>query len=230
MNSSNPSPRTHRRTELYYGQYRWCLRGYQSEFHCLREPSHARIDNIMRARREWGRKIHQRQPGSWYWSQLQITDQDVANLHSMCDFLLEDDSERKLVIAGSWFYFYTNDLSFVKAVMGLPWLDQDRLQWSEVELYGQPDTIVRHEPRHRMRSYLRSMILDERKRTTLVNILQQQQDIHLSPGLRQWIEHPRWIRVLDYHFIDHDDSGIITLLGLIEPRLIRRTLPIVAHK
>ena len=185
---------------------------------------------IMRARREWGRQIHQRQPGSWYWSQLEITDEDVANLHRMCDFLLGDDRERKLVIAGSWFYFYTNDQSFVRAVMGLPWIDQDRLQWTEVELHGQPNAVIRQSNPYGLRTYFRSMILDERKRTTLATILRQQQDIRLSPSLQQWVEHPRWNRTLDYHFIDHDDSGIITLLGLIEPGLIRRTLPIVAHK
>ena len=185
---------------------------------------------IMRARREWGRKIHQRQPGSWYWSQLEITDADVANLHSMCDFLLDDDRERKLVIAGSWFYFYTNDFSFLQAVAALPWLDQDRLQCTQIELHGQPHAVVRQQPRHRMRTYFRSMILDEPKRDTLARILRQQQDIRLSPSLQQWVDHPRWSRTLDYHFIDHDDSGIITLLGLVEPRLIRRTLPIVPDK
>lgn len=223
-------PKLHRRNALYYGQYRWCLRGYQPEFHCLRQLDHTRIDRIMRARKEWGRQIHTRQPGSWYWSQLEITDADVANLHSMCDFLLDDDRERKLVISGSWFYFYANDLSFLHAVMALPWLDQDRLKCTEVELHGQPNAVIRQQARHRMRSYLRSMILDERKRTTLVNILGQQEHIRLSPSLQYWVDHPRWNRVLDYHFIDHDDSGMITLLSLIEPLLIRRTLPIVEHK
>lgn len=185
---------------------------------------------IMRARREWGRKIHQRQPGSWYWSQLDITDQDVDNLHSMCDFLLDDDRERKLVIAGSWFYFYTNDFTFVSTVMSLPWLMKDRLHLTEVTLYGQPNTVARQQARHKRRSYFRNMILDDRKRTTLTTLLQQQDQIRLSPSLQQWIDHPRWNRVMDYHFIDHDDDSIITLLALIEPRLIRRTLPIVAHK
>lgn len=230
MNSSNLEPKPHRRTELYYGRYLYCLRGYQAEFHCLRELNHARIDNIMVARREWGRKIQLRQPGSWYWAALDITEQDVANLHSMCDFLLKDDRERKLVISGSWFYFYTNDLPFVTAVTALPWLAKDRLQVTEVELFGQPDTVVRQQPRHSMRSYLRSMILDDRKRETLRTVLRQQEQIRLSPSLQQWIDHPRWNRIMDHHFIDHDEANIITLLALIEPRLIRRTLPIVAHK
>lgn len=230
MSNSNPAPKPHRRTDLYYGRYRYCLRGYQAEFHCLRELNHARIDNIMAARREWGRKIQHRQPGSWYWSQLEITQEDVDNLHAMCRFLLGDDRERKLVISGSWFYVYTNEIEFLADVMALPWLDQDRLQLTQVELFGQPDTIVRHEPRHRMRSYLRSMILDERRRETLGQLLAQQRDIRLSPSLQHWVDHPRWSRTMDYHFIDHDDASIITLIALVEPRLIRRTLPIVQHK
>ena len=230
MNNLNLSPKAHRRTNLFFGQYRYCLRGYQPEFHCLRRLSHSSIDIIMRARREWGRQMHQRQPGSWHWAPLEITDLDVANLHAMCNFLLGDSRERKLVISGSWFYFYTNDRSFVIAVMGLPWLDQDRLQWSEVELYGHPNAVIRQQTQHGLRSYFRNLILDDRKRVTLVTILKQQEDIRLSPSLRQWVEHPRWSRTLDYHFIDHNDSSILTLLGLIEPHLIRRTLPIVAHK
>lgn len=230
LSNSNLAVRTQQRAEFYYGHYRWCLRGYLPEMHCLRELSHSRIDTIMAARREWGRKIQLRQPGSWYWSQLDITQDDVANLHAMCDFLLEDDRERKLVISGSWFYIYSNDQSLLETMAALPWLPQDRLQLTEIELYGQPNTVTRKHVRHRMRSYFRSMILDDRRRTTLGTILKRQPDVRLSPSLQHWVDHPRWSRTLDYHFIDHDDSGIITLLSLIEPRLIRRTLPIVAHK
>lgn len=230
MNSSSPAPKLLTRSQPYFGQWHLCLRGYQAEMHCLRELNHARIDNIMTARREWGRKIQLRQPGSWYWAALDITPEDVDNLHSMCDFLLADQRPRKLVISGSWFYLYTNDPTLVEHMSRLPWLDASRLTVTQIEIKGQPGTVMLKQPRWRKRSYFRSMILDDARRSSLARVLGQQQSIRLGPSLAQWIQHPKWSRTLDHHFIDHDDDAILTLLGLVEPRLIRRTLPIVENK
>ena len=161
---------------------------------------------------------------------MEITEQDVMNLHRMCDFLQSDVRERKVVISGSWFYVYSNDLSLISDISHLPWLDQAKMRVSEVQLQGQPGTVTLKRARHQLRSYFRSIMLDDQRRDNLTRLLVQQEHIRLSPSLQYWVGANRWFRTYDYHFIDHDDASIITLLALIEPRLIRRTLPIVEHK
>lgn len=230
MNSLNLEVEVQPRASLYYQRWRYCLRGFQPEFFCLRAMDHARIDRVVTARRDWGKRMSTRQPGSWYWEAMEITEQDVMNLHRMCDFLQADTRERKLVISGSWFYIYSNDLTLIADMSHLPWLDQQRMRVTEVQLQGQPGTVGLKRPRHQLRSYFRSILLDDRRRDNLVRLLTQQQHIRLSPSLAYWTGTARWHRTYDYHFIDHDDASIITLLALVEPRLIRRTLPIVAHK
>lgn len=230
LNSLNLASDVQRRSQLYYGQYRYCLRAYQPEFFCLRNMDHGRIDHIVGLRRDWGRRMNTRQPGSWYWQAMEITEQDVTNLHAMCDWLQADTRDRKLVIAGSWFYVYTNDDSLVQDIAQLPWLDTSKMKVSRVELQGRPNTVGLKRPRHAMRSFFRSILLDDRRRENLTRLLQQQENIRLSPSLLYWISTTRWTRTYDYHFIDHDDHSIVTLLALVEPRLIRRTLPIVQHK
>jgi len=218
------------RSTLFYNRYRLCIRGHQPEFFCLRAMDHGRIDRVVSARRDWGRRMSSRQPGSWYWEAMEITEQDVMNLHRMCNFLQADTRERKVVISGSWFYIYTNDVSLITDISHLPWLDQAKMRVCEVHLQGQPGTVALKRARHQLRSYFRSILFDDQRRHNLTQLLAQQKHIRLSPSLAYWVQQARWHRTFDYHFIDHDDASIITLLALIEPRLIRRTLPIVAHK
>lgn len=230
LNSSNLEIDVQPRAGLYYQRWRYCIRGFQPEFFCLRAMDHGRIDRVVSARRDWGRRMASRQPGSWYWEAMEITEQDVMNLHRMCDFLQADARERKLVISGSWFYIYSNDLSLIADISHLPWLDQDKMRVTEVHLQGQPGTIELRRPNHQLRSYFRCILLDDRRRDNLTRLLAQQPDIRLSPSLEYWVSQNRWHRTYDYHFIDHNDASICTLLALAEPRLIRRTLPIVQHK
>lgn len=230
MSNSNLAPEIAYRPNLYYGQYDYCLRAYQPEFFCLRDMDHARIDHLVGLRRDWGRRMQSRQPGSWYWQALEITENDIDNLHVMCDWLQSDARDRKLIIAGSWFYVYTNDRTLIDDLTQLPWLDTSKFKLTQVHLRGQPGTVTLRRPRHGLRSHFRSIVLDERRKNNLSNILAQQQGIRLSPSLLHWIDNPKWHRTAEYHFIDHDDHGIITLLALIEPRLIRRTQQIMEHK
>lgn len=170
------------------------------------------------------------QPGSWAWAPLEISDKDVENLHLMCDWLLSDTRERKMVASGSWCYIYTNDDSLLDDLSMLPWLDRSSMKITQVMLHGRPDCVVHKRPKHQLRSYLRGMKFDANKREIFARMLGQQEDIRLSPSLEQWVSSPKWIRTQDHYFIDHDGDGIITMLCLIEPRIIRRTLPIIADK
>lgn len=230
MTSSNLSPKTKQRTNRFYGRWDYCLKAFQTEFFCLRNLDHDRIDHIVRMRQEWGRTLQQRsQPGSWAWVGTNITDDDVANLHAMCEFLLTDKRERKLVISGGWFYIYTNDVSLVQAVSALPWLDKTLMEWTQVALIAQPNTVVLKTPAHQYRTYLRSIALDTQQKKNLQTVLESL-DVRIGPALARWFTRDSWTRTLDYHFIDHDDDRWLLMLSLVVPGIIRKTVPITQHK
>jgi hypothetical protein len=76
---------------------------------------------------------------------------------------------------------------------------------------------------------MRSIALKEPVANNIKNFLKAQEEIGLSPSLKHWLT-DRWKFILDYYFIDHNKHSTINMLRLIDPRLIRKTVPIVADK
>jgi hypothetical protein len=184
-------------------------------------------------RREWGKRmLTQANPGSWLraWAKVDITDQDVTNLHTMCYFLNNDKRDRKLVISGDIVYLYTTDLSLVRDVRALPYV-KDPVH-TQVVRVGDPNTVRMKNPRYAYRTYLRGRVLTPEQITSLSSFITAQEDIRPSPTLRWFLknEHGRSTRTFEYYFIDHNDHGSITMLGLIVAGIIRKTVPIQADK
>ena len=224
----------HRRNTLWFGKYDRCIRFYLPESFVLRKLNHNYIDQVIQRRREWAFKISGRnpQPGSWMhsWAKIEITDDQVQNLHEFCDFLLDDQRPRKMTISGDWIYLYTTDQTLVDDVRQLNYLDRDKISVHHAQQVGTPGTVRLREVRNRYRSYFRHTPLDTQKRQNLRDFLQAQEGVRLGPALADALDSDRTKRLFDYYFIDHDDSGIITMLNLVVPGAIRRTLPIVADK
>jgi hypothetical protein len=51
----------------------------------------------------------------------------------------------------------------------------------------------------------------------------------MSPGLKNWVHDPL-TRTQDYFFVDHNGSSWLSMLSLVRPGIIRKTLQIVAAK
>lgn len=219
------------RTTLFYNRWPYCLKAYQPEFFCLRRLDHAHIDHVINLRRDWGRRMAG-QPGSWFWQGIDITEQDQANLHLMCDWLLQEQRPHKLITATSWFYIYTDDRSLIDDVSKLTWLDPNKMKCTEVKLIGRPNTITRKKARHAQRTYFRNMRLDSAQKQNLANLLANNQDLGPSPALFRFLNNDphSYIRIQDYFFVDHDHDACILLLALTVPGIVRKTLPIEQYK
>ena len=225
--------REQKRTDLWYGRYNHCLRFSMPEASVLRYLNPLRIDRAITMRREWGKRmLTQANPGSWLraWAKVEITDRDVTNLHTMCYFLNNDKRDRKLVISGDIIYLYTTELSLVRDVRALPYI-KDPVHTQAVKI-GDPNTVRMKKPRYAFRTYLRSRVLTAEQIASLNSFIGAQEDIRPSPTLRWFLknEHGRSTRTFDYYFIDHDDQGLITMLGLIVSGIVRKTVPILADK
>lgn len=226
------------RPDLWYGKYDHCVKIWLHEAPCLRDISKGRdrIQKIIQRRKDWGRRLVAasggKQPGSWMWTNLDITDQDENNLISMLDFLISVQSDFRKVVSGDWMYFYSNDPGFIDSIADLPFLPRPECtKRGQIKLQGTAGSVVLRETRHRYRTYFRGyMRLADQQAENLQIYLAQMPGIRLSPSLSEWCSNHKKYYIGDYFFIDHDDMGIVTMLSLIVPRIIRLTKPIETAK
>lgn len=194
------------------------------------------IRNLLQRRRDWGKKLSStvtyKQPGSWFSRSLEITAEDEECVLAMQDFLLATKADYRKVISGDWIYFYSNDPSFIDNIQNLPFLQrQNTMQRSRVELRGTPGTVRLQKTGYQFRSYFKGYLkLTDQQKQALKRYLVQHPDMRMSPAVKEWTESARELYIGDYYFIDHNDMGIITMLSLMVPGIIRRTKPIEITK
>lgn len=219
------------RSGAWFHRFDHCLRFHINEGSVLRHQDHDMIDRVIARRKEWGRRMaHSSQPGSWLWRELDITAQDIVNLHFMCDFLSKDTRDRKIMISGNWIYIYTNDVGLLDDIAALDFLDTKKMQYTRVKLIGSPGTIVQKNPKYQKRSFFRSMVITPSQRQSMRNFLTNQESARISPALEYALGRDILTRTMDYFFIDHDDDSVLIMLSLIVPNIIRKTLPIRSYK
>lgn len=228
-----------KRTKPWFGSYDYCARVYLPEAFMLRDLDHDYINRVA-GYRDYNRLRRATEP---------VSSIPRFELHSMCDFLLGDQRPRKIVVTHDWLYLYFNDITLADDVKALDFLDAGKIEISQYQQFGQAGAINLHDPKYAYRTYFRNINPSEEEYTRLRDYLLAQEDIALSPGLRMFFEyHDRYLensqnnvqnnrfqawrshRVQDYYFIDHDNPGIVSMLRLLYPRLIRKTLPITAYK
>ena len=221
-----------KRTGPWYGKFDYCLTFRLDEAATLRNLNHSHIDRILEIRAGWGRRmITTNYGGSWRgsWVPLNITDETKKNLHEMCDFFQQEKSQHKIMIASDWIHVYTNDLDLLGRISGLPFLSRDRMYFSHHSTVGEPGTVYLKRARHQHRSYFRHFKQELEQANHLRKFLVAQENIRMSPSLQDWLQQDS--RTLyEYFFIDHDDTGVLIMLGLLDPRIIRKTLRISTDK
>ena len=216
---------------LFYSQFEYCVRFHLEEVSCLRTLEHAHIDHMIERRIAW-RSISQTMTNRPQITQLsnqsnKITDATVENLHMLANVLLTTPAAFKLVVSAFTGYVYTNDLILIDQVAKLPGVLYTEYSRAVV---GRPrNTIQLRNPKYQWRSYFKVGKLTAEQKAHLKNFLANQPDIRISPALKQWINF-KYTRTQDYFFIDYNESVWLTMLGLVQPGLIRKTLEIIPTK
>jgi hypothetical protein len=92
------------------------------------------------------------------------------------------------------------------------------------------NTIQLRNPRHQFRTYFAMCKLTLDQRFKLEEFLiTQSAHVRLSPGLARWVD-TSFNRTQDYFFVDHDTESWRTLLSLVHPGIIRKTVQIIPAK
>ena len=220
---------------LFYNRYEYAVGFHLDEVSCLRELNHARIDRMIERRIAWRDIAQQRTSGK---STLvghtiltrrhkEITDTTVSNLHQLTEQLLTTSADFKLVVSVNTAHVYTNDLTLINQVSDLPGLTQK--EYNRAVVGRPPNTIQLKNPTHKFRSYFKMIKLTDDQKTHLINFLANQPAARISPALVSWLNSPLR-RTQDYFFIDHGTMSWLTMLSLVLPGLIRKTMQIIPAK
>lgn len=219
---------------LFYGRFQYCLGFSLDEATCLRELDHANIDELIQRRKQWQEVTQQRWINgrqnttilSRRWKE--ITEKTVADLHSVADVLLASAADFKLVVSVHLGYVYTNDLALLAKLDCMPELTCKTRTQAQID---RPQNTIRlKKSNYNFRSYFKTLHLSAQEKQQLVNFLKTQQNfIRTSPSMNQWIKEP-FTRLQDYYFVDHDSEQWLTLISLVYPGIIRKTMQILADK
>jgi hypothetical protein len=224
-----------KKDRLFYDQFEYCIGFYLEEASCLRILNHAHVDEFIERRKQWREIAQQRWVNgvqkhgiimSRRWKE--ITEKTVADLHALTEQLLLTKSEFKLVVSVDQGYIYSNDVSFLEQLSCMPELNHKT--FTQATVTRPKNTIQLKNPQHQFRTYLKLSKLTVQQKDQLENFLSNQQSqVRLSPGLKQWVNQP-FNRLQDYFFIDHDSQTWLTMLGLVVPGIVRKTMHIIVAK
>jgi len=215
---------------LFYDRFEYCIRFHLEEVSCLRTLDHAHIDRMIERRIAW-RRIDQTlsRPQITQLSNQsnKITEATVENLHTLANVLLTTPATFKLVVSVFTGYVYTNDLTLIDQLAKLPGMS--RIEYNQAVIGRAKNTVALKNPQHQWRSYLKINKLSIEQKTHLKNFLANQPAVRASPALQQWMD-AKLITTHDYFFIDYNETAWLTMLSLVQPGLIRKTLQIVPAK
>lgn len=200
------------RDDLYYGQFSYQARFFLPEASCLRTLDHDAIDSSVAWRSRWLRTAQA----------LAVITMD---LHTVCNQLNDLKNPYKKVIYQNWVYVYTSSFDdIVKLSMG-PMILKGT---SQANITHPKNTIGLKHPKHKFRTYVRAhRPTAEQKQHLTAFIAAAQEDVRASPGLKEFLGSNKYHWMQEHYFVDHNEMSMATALALINPKLIRKTMPIV---
>jgi hypothetical protein len=224
-----------KKDRLFYDKFEYSIGFALNEANCLRVLDHAMIDDLLDRRKKWRESALKRWNNtlsnhaailmsSWQ----DITENTATDLHSVADVLMNTKSKFKLVVSMNQCYVYTNELDLIDTLDTIDFLSNKTYSQALVTRYK--NTIQLKNPKNQLRSYFRSVKISAEQKDHLMNFFHNQgNQIRVGPAMSRWLDQP-FEYMQDYFFVDHDSHAWLTMLGLICPNIIRKTMHIIPAK
>jgi len=224
-----------RKDRRFYDQFEYCIGFHLDEVSCLRILDHAHIDDTIERRKQWReiaqqRWVNGRQKHGIIMSRRwkDITEKTAEDLHAVAKVLLNTSVDFKMVVSMNQGWVYTNDTALIDQLDHMSELTYKTYTQSQV--VRPKNTIQLRNLRHQFRTYFAMCNLTAAQRLNLEEFLITQSEyVRLSPALERWID-MSFNRTQDYFFVDHDSETWCTMLSLVQPGIIRKTMHIIAAK
>jgi hypothetical protein len=201
----------------------------------LRVLDHNSIDDMMKKRQMWRQAAQQRRINNKHTagiaigrSRPDITENTVENLHLVAQTLLTTTADFKLVVSVNRAWVYANDHELYDQLDDIPVLHNKT--YTQAHINRPRDSLRLQRSNYKFRTYFRFVKLTTVEKNTLsAFLISQQSHAKLSPSLKLWLQNP-FNRVQDYFFVDYSTSSWLTMLNLVRPGLVRKTLHIITDK
>ena len=215
------------RSSLYYSEYEYCVTLFISDASCLRDLKTVRFEAAIRNAKYWAEMDRRPWQGTTHESALRETR----------DILLEQAGTYKAVVNFGNVSIYTNNRRLADrfAELGNPSV---RLHLVRQAVITKPAGVVQlQESKYGYRTYLRERKYSLDQRNLLLNFLDSREGTLRPCGsLMAWLrQQPKYyLANLNYsqrhYFVDHDHPNEGTMLSLVMPGIVRKTMPIETTK
>jgi len=176
------------------------------------------------------------------WSNRKpITQQMIDDLHNICDFFLHNKHKFKVCFESSTVRVYTNDVALVEAIEHRS--EPQNIQVTQALALNERDVVLLKNPMHVYRTQLRSIKLTTDQKIAIRSMIDNSNgSIRPSPGLDVYLKYVKpqskvgfpaighgWIRgrnLTATPFVDHSDRKWETMISLVVPGFISKTVPI----
>lgn len=219
------------RSSLYYDQYEWCITINISEAPCLRYLDSGKFEQALRNAKHWS---EQDRFGENFraWGPTK-----ESALRETRDVLLAETAPFKTVVSFGTVSVYTNRRRLANRLIDLG-NDGVILRLVRQAVITRPAGVVQlRESQYAYRTYLRERKYSKDQREMLANFLNSRRDtLRVSPALSDWANSKfvGYVRNLSYsrsyYFVDHDHPNEGTMLSLVMPGIVRKTMPIETTK
>jgi hypothetical protein len=212
---------------LFYDRYEYCFGFNLAVATVLRGLKSELIDTRLDQRIEWREMAKKRWKNNvdvMGWNL--INDQVRADLHNVCDAIVDSGVDCKISVSHHVGYLYTNDLSLIDHLRSFKCLSG--MKYSRAVINRPKNTVLLKKSLYKYRSYFQYIKLTNQEKENIRNFFDNQQEhIRISPSLYEFLHIKPYQRMMDYYFIDYNDAQWLTMLALIRPGLIRKTQQIV---
>lgn len=209
------------RSSLYFGQYEYSAHLHITNINLIRDLSEKVMRDVVHHRTVWGTWRN------WQHS-ARPTEAQLQSLADWIDPLIAVRTHSKLMFYTHWLYVYTNDTAALNWLTSHPDVRHSSLYRAELSV--PTDVIFLRQPRHPWRSYLRPGWLQPQQHQALLRfVTARPNNFYITPGFRSRLESAQHRLYLQNDvFIEHSTPQDLTMLSLVLPQCIKRTVQVQA--
>ena len=223
------------RSSLYYNTYEYAMTWQQDEIGCIRSLDQNKMQSHIRMRMDYEQRRNNQYNSYEHNFESKFTTRCRDNLEGMRALLAAETHPKKMVFFRNFLTVYTNNLGLHGRLMACDWIRSVDIKQAELNL--PPDTILLKNPQYQYRTYFRGRSLGKTQKARLAAWIQtQSSEITASKSLQAFLEiEPNPTRVLwwrsdateSYYYIEHNSLQYETMLSMICPGMVRKTMPIL---
>ena len=205
------------RSQLFFDQYRYSICFTVPDASCLRAHSVQEVLKNIQWRNESRRR--------WNHGKNIIDDDHVDLLLHVWSALAPYLGQIKFTTSYNTLYVYGNDPAVLTRIAG-----PQTVQYAQQALITRPkDVVIKANPRFALRSYFRDRNMEQADQHRLREFLENRPDSYgFTATFRLTLNRDRWFYLQRHQWIEHNSMADITMLSLVLPGIIRKTIPVQA--